>query len=55
MKIGKYELENDVDFKQTADGYEIFFDATKKYGITPEDFTDAEWLIGNGSILVIEE
>lgn len=52
MKIGKYELENDVDCKRIIDGWEIFPNAVREHAIDPEDFESADW--DNGSIMVYD-
>ena len=54
IKIGQYELENDMDCKCVPDGYEIFASAVERQGISPNDFTSADWGMG-GSIIVTEE
>jgi len=54
IKIGEYELENDVECKVIADGYEIFNTTVEWNGISPSDFTVADWGMG-GSIIVTEE
>jgi len=43
IRIGKYELENDVDIKSIPDGWEIFGTAVEKLGISPSDFDSAYW------------
>ena len=55
-KIDHWSLENDIDYKITADGWEIFTEAVNKYGITPESIhhvdrgnVSADWC-GMGSI-----
>lgn len=54
IKIGEYTLESDIDCKCTLDGWEIFSSAVEWNGITPSDFTEAEWGMG-GSIIVTKE
>ena len=54
MEIGKYTLENEIDCKCIADGWEIFPSTVDREGITPGDFSDAEWS-GFGSIIVYKD
>ena len=54
IKVGKYELENDVDMKCIAGGFEIFSSAVEREGITPDDFNRADWA-AYGSIIVEDE
>ena len=60
MTFGKWSLENDVDFKVTPDGFEIFSSAVENNGINPSDVDTvdgrparADWGM-LGSILVKE-
>ncbi len=53
IKLGKWELENDIDCKCIPDGWEIFGDAVNRLGISPEDFTDAYW--GMFDSIIIEK
>ena len=54
IKIGEYELENDIDCKVILDGYEIFSTAVDLNGISPSDFESAYWGMG-GSVIVEKE
>jgi len=51
VKIGKYNLENDVECKIIPDGIEIFAEAVDHHGITPDDFPVAHWGF-NGNIII---
>ncbi|MBL0716739.1 MAG: hypothetical protein JJV89_01710 [Desulfosarcina sp.] len=53
MKIGGYELENDVDYKCILDGFEISSRVVKKYDLDPSDFKSAYW--GSFGGIIVED
>jgi len=44
MRIGKYNLENDIEFKVIPDGYEISGDTVDRLNIKPETIHTANGL-----------
>lgn len=53
IKLGKYNLLNDIECKIIVGGYEIFSKTVGERGITPSDFPNAYW--GDYGSIIVED